>query len=68
MSNSETFDAEILVVDFDVVNSFTKESLSYVLCRFLSEITKNDSNDYPGKTWHKMLMSIRKDLNQNNVP
>ena len=68
LNDEHSFDPIILAVNLDDLQLLMKENLSYALCRFIPEITKKkDGKDYPGKTLYKMLMSIQKYLNQNNV-
>ena len=38
------------------------------MCKFISEITKKDGSDYPGKTLCELVIAIQKYLNQKNLP
>ena len=68
LMESGVVDVKLLEVDVDLVNSLTKEELSYALCKFIAEVTKKDGTDYPGKTLYELIVSIQKYLNQKNIP
>ena len=48
-----------IVMDFDDVSSITKESLVFVMCRFLTEVKKLDGSEFPGRTLYDILICVQ---------
>ncbi len=48
-------------------DSLTKDNLSYGLCRFLTEVKKMDSSDFPSKTLYEILISIQMHLESEGL-
>ena len=42
-----------------MVNELSEEQLDFVLIRFISEVIRQDGQEYPGKTLYEMIGSIQ---------
>ena len=42
-----------------MVNELSEEQLDFVLTRFISEVIREDDQEYPGKTLYEMIGSIQ---------
>ena len=40
------------------IEEMSEEQLDFVLARFVSEVKREDGNQYPGKTFYEMMCSI----------
>ncbi len=52
-------DLNMITASLFNVGTLNKANLSYGLCRFLSEVTKVNGEDFPGKTLYEILISIQ---------
>ena len=68
LADPTTYDYRIYLSDLDNVAKLNKDSFQFVMCHFISDVTKvKDGSDYPGRTLYQMYVSILKHLNHNGL-
>ena len=56
-----------IFVDLDDIPSLTKRSLSYGMCRFITEIKKLNRGDFPPKTIYEMVVCVQMFLESKGI-
>ena len=50
---------DFISCDLDDKSTVTKESLIFAMCRFLTEVKKEDGGEFPGKTLYEILICVQ---------